>query len=60
MTDKSTSEKKGIDMVFYCAVPGSGIDIAKGKKLIPQDFKISNDSLEASTTTTIPKFKFEG
>ena len=40
--------------------PGQGIKIADGKGYIPKDFSISHDSLEATTTKTIPKFKFYG
>ena len=42
------------------AVQGSGIDPKHGRSLVPQEFTISNDNLEASTTATIPKFKFDG
>ena len=28
--------------------------------MVPQKFMISNDSLDDTTTQTIPKFKFEG
>jgi hypothetical protein len=47
-------------MQFYVACPGGGINPKYGRNLIPQNFTISNDSLEATTTATIPKFKFDG
>lgn len=45
---------------YYTACPGSGINVKNGRQLIPQDFSISHESLEANTTKTIPKFKFDG
>ena len=45
---------------FYCYVPGSGIDPILLKKDIPKNFSITPDSLEANTTKSIPKFKFDG
>ena len=49
-----------MEQQFYVSVQGSGIDPQNGKKLVPQDFTISNDNLESNTTATIPKFKFDG
>ena len=45
-------------MIINC--PGSGIQIDTGRKMLPHDFTISNQNLEASTSGKIPNFKFEG
>lgn len=47
-------------MLFYVACSGAGIDAKLGRNLVPQEFAISNENLETSTTATIPKFKFDG
>ena len=36
------------------------MQIANGRKYVSQDFAISNENLESTTTKNIPKFKFEG
>ena len=47
-----------MEFCVYC--PGSGINLTHGRNLISQDFAISNENLEQSTTKTIPKFRFFG
>ena len=47
-------------MEFIVFVPGQGVNPEMGRKDIPQDFVISHENLETSTTQKIPKFKFEG
>mmetsp|Transcript_3014 Transcript_3014/g.5089 ORF Transcript_3014/g.5089 Transcript_3014/m.5089 type:complete len:96 (+) Transcript_3014:498-785(+) len=47
-------------MQFYVSVPGSGINLKQVRNLIPHEFSISNENLETNTTTTIPKFRFDG
>ena len=46
---------------FEMKCPGAGLDILHGKKLIPQEFEVSNENLEANAVQkTLPKFKFSG
>lgn len=47
---------------FYCSVPGGGIDVALGKRYVPQDFNITPDGIAATVKpgTKIPKFQFYG
>ena len=59
-TSKSSGMKQSGEMQFYVAAPGAGITIKDGRGMVPQEFVISNDNLETSTTQTIPKFKFDG
>ena len=59
-TSKSSGMRQTGEMQFYVASPGSGLTIKDGRSMIPQEFVISNDNLETSTTQTIPKFKFDG
>lgn len=59
-THKSTKEKRTFDANFFVACPGAGIDVSKGRSLIPKDFVISNENLETNTAQTLPKFRFEG
>jgi hypothetical protein len=46
--------------MFYTACPGAGIELKNGRKYVSQTFQISHETLEANSTKTIPKFKFEG
>lgn len=39
---------------------GAGIDPEFGRSDVPKDFAITPDSLDATTTKSLPKFKFEG
>jgi len=49
-TSKSTGMKQTGEMQFYVASPGSGLNMKDGRSMIPQEFVISNDNLETSTT----------
>ena len=57
---KKTGQAKKGEMLFFTICPGAGIDPAKNRTLVPHNFTISHENLEASTTASIPKFKFEG
>lgn len=46
--------------MFYVICPGSGIDPKLARTLVPKEFMITHESLETSTTASIPKFKFDG
>jgi hypothetical protein len=39
---------------------GAGVDIKNGRKDVPQNFEISPQNLDLSTTKTVPKFMFNG
>jgi hypothetical protein len=45
---------------FYCSISGAGVDPKVGRNYVPKIFVITPDSLEASTTKAVPKFRFEG
>ena len=59
IVNKAGKPLKGTEK-FYCYVSGSGIDPKIGRSDISKEFSITPDNLEATTTKTIPKFRFDG
>ena len=58
---KHNQRRITVECQFYANCPGRGVTLKNGRNLVPQDFKISHESLgDSSTSGKIPKFNFDG
>merc|ERR1712086_838561 len=58
---KHNQRRITVECQFYGNCPGRGVTLKNGRNLVPQEFKISHESLgDDATKGKIPKFNFDG